>query len=109
MYIVDFSTALLLAVIGAVVKYKKASWLIAGYNTSSKEEKEKYDEGALCRFVGNLLFALAAIVFFMGLAGLLNLPYFMWVLGVGWTVFVLVIIGAVIYMNTGNRFKKTDR
>ena len=28
------------------------SWLISGYNTASKEEKEKYDEKKLCRTMG---------------------------------------------------------
>lgn len=60
--------------VGAIVRFGKASWIITGYNTSSKEEKPKYD-GA--------------------------------VLGVGWTLYVVVIIGAVIYANTGNRFKKS--
>ena len=28
------------------------SWFISGYNTASKEEKEKYDEKKLCRTMG---------------------------------------------------------
>lgn len=39
----------------------KGSFLIAGYNTSSKEEKEKYDEKKLCRVVGAGLFFITAI------------------------------------------------
>ena len=28
------------------------SWFISGYNTATKEEKEKYDEKKLCRTMG---------------------------------------------------------
>lgn len=38
--------------------FGKGSWLIAGYNTASKKEKEKYDEKKLCRAVG--IYCLAA-------------------------------------------------
>lgn len=39
----------------------KGGWLIAGYNTFTKEEKEKVDEKRLCREVGVLLLMLAII------------------------------------------------
>lgn len=32
----------------------KGKWLIAGYNTMSKEERKKFDEKKLCKAVGNL-------------------------------------------------------
>ena len=38
---------------GFIVRFMKASGLIAGYNTMSKEEKAKYDEEKLTRFVGD--------------------------------------------------------
>ena len=48
------------AVISIILLFGHGSWLISGYNTASKEEKEKYDEKKLCRdisgecFVGDL-------------------------------------------------------
>lgn len=45
---------------GTVFSLGKGAFLIAGYNTAPKREKEKYDEKALCRFMGKLMFALAA-------------------------------------------------
>jgi NADH:ubiquinone oxidoreductase subunit 3 (subunit A) len=39
----------------------KGSWLIAGYNTASKKEKEKYDEKKLCRCVGIMLLLISVI------------------------------------------------
>jgi len=50
---------MLLIVLGYLVKYKKWSWLIAGYNTSSKKEKAKYNTLALCSGVGNFLFSVS--------------------------------------------------
>jgi small-conductance mechanosensitive channel len=101
-----FATPVLLAVLGAVIRFKKAAFLIAGYNTSSKAQKEKYDKDALCKFVGNLLFVLSAILFVMMALIYFGLDRFGLVFGAGFTLFVLTVICAVIYMNTGNRFKK---
>lgn len=39
----------------------RGSWLIAGYNAFSKEEKKNVDEKRLCREVGILLLVLAII------------------------------------------------
>ena len=94
--------ALLFVVLGIVIRLGKANWLIAGYNTSSKGEKAKYDEKALCRFVSNLLFVLAAIEILIGFAYYLNLVS---VVVIGYILMVAVVIGSVIYLNTGNRYK----
>jgi hypothetical protein len=101
-----FLCAVLLGGLGAAIRFKKASFFIAGFNTASKKEKEKYDEEALCAFVGNLLFTLAVIQLGMGLARAFGMPYFSYILGAGFGLFVAVTIGAVIYMNTGGRFLK---
>ena len=37
----------------------KGSFLIAGYNTASKAEKETIDERKLCNYVGKLMFLIA--------------------------------------------------
>jgi len=34
---------LILSIIGWLVKFKKVTWLISGYNTASKQKKEEYD------------------------------------------------------------------
>ncbi|WP_097027518.1 DUF3784 domain-containing protein [Clostridium peptidivorans] len=101
-----FITPLILAILGVTIRFGKASFLISGYNTSSKYEKEKYDEKALCKFVGNLLFTLAGICLFIGIAKILKFAYFSYIVIIGSILFVLVTIISVIYMNTGNRFKK---
>lgn len=43
------------------------SWFISGYNTASKEEKEKYDEKKLCRTMGIGMSVIAILILIMGL------------------------------------------
>ena len=82
----------------------KCAGLIAGYNTMTKEERESWDGPALARFVGKILLAI----------GLVTLPY-----GVGvfyfslkwltWAYLAFTVglsVFAVVYCNTGNRFRK---
>ena len=59
-----FILPLIFIILGVLLRFAKASFLIAGYNTSSKLQKEKYNEKALCKFIGNLLFGFAAIFSF---------------------------------------------
>lgn len=96
-------TALLMLVLGIALRFGKSSWLIAGYNTLSKEEKEKYDEKALCRFVSNILVICAFIEIIEARAQYLNnIPLVI----IGFVLLAALAIGAAIYVNTGNRFKK---
>lgn len=46
--------ALLFLIISIFLFLGKGKWLIAGYNTLSKEEQKKYDEKKLCKAVGML-------------------------------------------------------
>ena len=54
--------ALMLIVMGIVILAGKGDNLIAGYNTASKEEKEKYDIKKVRRLIGGLLIVLAPIM-----------------------------------------------
>ena len=102
-FIVLIGVAIVLIIIGYLVKYKKWSFLIAGYNTSSGEEKEKYDEDALCKAIENLLFILGGITVISSFGMLFTIT---WVFNAGWILFSIIFIGFVIYANTGNRYKK---
>ena len=102
-FLITLGTAIALIILGYLIKYKKWSFLIAGYNTSSKEEKEKYDEDALCRAIGNLLFLLGGITFLSSLGSLFKIS---WVINFSWALFSLITIAFVIYANVGNKFKK---
>lgn len=82
----------------------KGTWLIAGYNTMDSEEKKLYDGPALARFTGKILLPI----------GLATLPYGvgLFCFGLEWLtwLYLAIVIGlsvfAVIYCNTGNRFRK---
>jgi undecaprenyl pyrophosphate phosphatase UppP len=96
----------LLLICGAITRFAKAGYLIAGYNTMSKQEKAKYNEEALTKFVGNMLMVAAATLL-LPLVALLfvdDLTTSLFV--VSWVLFTVVIIGGLIYANTGNRFRK---
>ena len=94
---------LVFLLLGLVFSRGKGAFLIAGYNTAPKREKEKYDEQALCRFMGKIMFALAATWVPMTLSALLDR---MWLLWLGLGLFFAVCIGGGVYMNTGHRFEK---
>ena len=49
---ISWVTTAVLLLLSLVLIFGKGSWLIAGYNTSTKEEKARYDEKKLCRVVG---------------------------------------------------------
>ena len=90
-------------ILGVILSLGKGAFLIAGYNTSSKEEKAKYDEKALCKFMGKSMFMFAFCVFLWGLSELIKQPI---VFYVGLTLFIGTIIFITIYANTKNRFQK---
>lgn len=81
----------------------KGAMLIAGYNTMSKKDKEKYDEKALCHFMGWIMLLLAISMVFPVFGELLQnniLPI------IGFSFIVIVILFMIIYLYAGNRFKK---
>lgn len=60
----------LLGLLSVFLLTGRGGFLIAGYNTSSPEEKAKYDAKKLCRTVGVMMLLLT-----LALAGLLLIPY----------------------------------
>ena len=81
----------------------KGAFLIAGYNTASKEEKSLFDEKQLYRFMGKLMFTLAACWLITALGSVLEVTF---LLVTGILLFIVTILGAAVYANTGDRFKK---
>ena len=75
----------------------KGGRLLAGYNTMTPEERAAFDERALCRFWGKILLPMGAV------GGIYDkvwpaLAYLALVLG--------LVAFAIIYSNTGKRFRK---
>ena len=81
----------------------KGAFLIAGYNTMSKAEKSRLDEKQLCRFMGKLMLTLAVCWFIVVLGNVVEIAV---LLVAGISLFIVTIICASVYANTGNRFKK---
>ena len=54
--------ALLFIILGIAVKYGKMYFLIAGYNTMSANEKEKYDVEGVASVFRNAMFGMAFIL-----------------------------------------------
>ena len=79
--------------------------LLAGYNTMSREEKAEWDEKRLLRFSGKCIIVLSILPIGMELLILAGLPFGP-VYGIGWTVYVLLIVWMIVYMNTKKRFRK---
>ena len=63
--IVQIIIALFLVVFGVIVLVGKGDKLIAGYNTASKEEKEKLNIKRLRLLVGGLLVVMAPLCFIL--------------------------------------------
>ena len=92
--------SLLLIAMGVYIYSGKGWRLIAGYNMSSETERAKYDEKALCRFVGIIVMIVGILTFPIGIKS---------IVGWYWIVYTVVVISigvfAAIYGNTGGRFK----
>lgn len=97
--------AALLAFLGCLIRYNKATGLISGYNTASKKKKAEYDIDKMCRYVGTLVFVLAGILALTGLVLLLTNES-LTVAFVGLGAVVVAALGGIIWLNTGGRLKK---
>jgi len=96
-----------LFIVGWLIRYKKATWLISGYNTASKKEKEKYDLDKLTRLMSSFVFILGGIFLLMFLASLRWTAYENEIAWIGFGIETVVIVIGLVYMNTGSRVKKT--
>jgi len=54
--------AILFIVLGILIKYRKMYWLIAGYNTMPKEEKENHNIEGIANVFRNAMFGMALII-----------------------------------------------
>ena len=91
--------------LGFLFSKGKGEFLLAGYNTMSAAEKEKYDMVAICKFMGKMMYGFSFSVLLWGISALLDSQlYFV----IGMIIFVLFLVWTLVYMNTGNRFKKNS-
>ncbi len=103
MLIISCITMAFFVLLGVVFSCGKGGSLIAGYNMSSPQEKEKYDEKTLCRAMGRLMFAFAACAGVMALSAVFDHMAFLWI---GLVLLVIAAVSGVIYMNTSKKVKR---
>ena len=84
------------AVLSIVLLSGHGSWVISGYNTALKEEKEKYDEKKLCRTMGIGMSIIAILILIMGLCESV-LPAFFVYIAVG-----IIVVDVVVIIILGN-------
>ncbi len=89
--------------LGFLFRRGKGTFLIAGYNTASKAQKERIDEKKLCRYMSGLMFILAGCWVIIAASEVFAQ---IWLLWLGFGLFMLSAILGVVYINTGGRIKK---
>lgn len=95
----------LFIIFGIFLLNGKGSSLIAGYNTMPPEEKEKYDAVRLTKFMGKMMFVLSFSMLFW----IFSIAFEMiWLFHLGLILFFGIVVFIVIYVNTGDRFKKRE-
>lgn len=92
----------LLIILSIFFFFGKRANLIAGYNTMSRAEKATIDAKKLTRFAGVLTLAIGLLT---GLLGVFGTRYKLWAPLIYVAVVILIVIAAIIYANTKQRFK----
>lgn len=103
MIFLAFIAAFLL--LGGILYSGRGASMIAGYNTLPEKDKRKYDERALARFMGKMMFAWSFSMLFWVSSDILGIG---WLFGVGLVLFGGLTVFALVYANTGNRFRKVQ-
>lgn len=95
---------LIVFLIFAIVLSKgKGGYLIARYHTMSEEEKARYDEEALTKFMGKIMYGVSFSFLLWILAEILAFPA---LFIIGLILIILLIIFAVVYISKGSKFKR---
>jgi|SRR5699024_242344 len=81
----------------------KGTNLLAGYNTMSKEKKERYDNTAVAKLLGKVAYALA----FSNLLWLIgDIYHIKWLVITGLSLLIIIIVSFIIYFKKSDNLKK---
>lgn len=104
---IAFWVGFLLLGTGGVVPRDEEGPLPFGEEDTQKQAEQyngqPYDKEALCRFMGKLMFAIGGCYCLIALSTFLECMALTWV---GLALIAGLVLWAVIYANTGNRFRK---
>ncbi|MBM7694761.1 putative membrane protein [Peribacillus deserti] len=81
----------------------KGASILAGYNTMSDSEKAQYNEVALCKFMGNIMYGISFSIILFALSEMLE-KQGLFIIGL--ILLFTLIIFALVCFNTRDRFKK---
>ena len=81
----------------------RGAWIIVRYNLKSKEERAKYNEKTLCRFVGGLAFFAALVLVLIGMSVAFA---FIWLMNTLIVFLMVGLLGGPLYANLGTRRKR---
>lgn len=109
MWQINLITGLFLALMGFLIIKFKMTYLIAGYNTSSKEERDKYDKDKLVNYIGKLLIISSTILIAGSLISLIFAEYETNIFLASNILFTAFLIAGVIYINVSGCVKKQQR
>ena len=101
--IVYFVVIVPLLVFAIVLSKRKGASLLTGYNTLSESKKQDYDEVALCQFMGKIMYGVCFSILLI--AGSEQFGYYS-LFSLGVILLLFLIVFAVVYSNTNDRFKK---
>ena len=88
---------------GIILLCGRGSFLIAGYNAMSPQEKARWNKKALCQTAGALLLIIAACVAVAVLGAMLHNYIF---LTISMLLIFVVAINGAIYVNTSEKLKR---
>ena len=106
MWKINLITGIFLFVLGFIIIKFKMTNLIAGYNTSPKKEREKYDKNKLVKYIGSLLMISSLILIIGGILSFFFLRHEANIYFFSNMLFILVMIAGVIYINVSGCTKK---
>ena len=92
-------------ILAILLLHGKGASLIAGYNTMTKEEKEKYDSKALCKSTGKLMLSLVFCISLMLASEIFSLSFLRIIGGIGIPV---CIIFYLIHARNGEKYRKSN-
>jgi Domain of unknown function (DUF3784) len=106
MWTITFFAGLFVFLCGFSIRVFKISYLIAGYNTLSKEEKKKYDDEKVIKFVSNMIMISSAFLIIGGILSMLFEVEQEILFNGCWLFFVVSLFIGIIYFNISGYAKK---
>jgi hypothetical protein len=106
MWFINLLTGFFLLCLGFIIKKYNLSCLIAGYNTSSKKEKKKYNEKLLVKYVSNLIIYSSYILIISAFFILILNQFQEFIIILSWVLYIIFIILGLIFINFDKKIKK---